>query len=164
MGAGVVQNGGMNRNTIFAELLEALPRVGSSEDPDIQIRAVLHPFVEKVHDWLGKGFETIVPDPSTCPNCGQPGLSLKTPYDCELCKNQAAFIRQFRKSVNDGLILDPERQMGMGQALWSLQGGGFPRRQTMVPAKVLAKVIERDGGVCQICGAPATEIDHTGSG
>lgn len=161
----VVQNGGMNRNATFAELLEGLPRVGASEDPDIQLRAVLRPIVERaVDEWLGKAVETIPADPGTCPNCGQPAPSLKTPYDCDLCKDQAAFIRQFRKAINDGLILDPERQMGMGQALWSMQGGGYPRRQTMVPAKVLAKVIERDGGVCQVCGAPATEIDHTGSG
>ncbi len=76
----------------------------------------------------------------------------------------AAFVRQFRSHVADGSIFEIERQFGSGQALVFLLGGGYPRRQNMVPARVIAKVIERDGGVCQACGAPATEIDHTGSG
>jgi hypothetical protein len=76
----------------------------------------------------------------------------------------AAFVRQFRASLADGSLLDPQRQVGMGQALWHLQGGGFPLRQRLVPPKVLAKVIERHGGLCAVCGAPAIEIDHTGSG
>jgi hypothetical protein len=28
----------------------------------------------------------------------------------------------------------------------------------------VAKIIAREGGLCAECGAPATEIDHTGSG
>jgi hypothetical protein len=64
----------------------------------------------------------------------------------------------------DGSAFDPARQVGLGQALWHLQGGGYPLRQRLVPPKVLAKVIERDGGRCAECGEPATEVDHVGSG
>lgn len=103
-------------------------------------------------------------NPSTCPNCSCECASLKTPYCSPFCRDQAAFVRQFRGSVLDESVFEPERQKGLAQALWSLQGGGFPYRQTLVPAKIIAKVIERDGGVCQICGAPATQIDHTSSG
>lgn len=138
--------------------------MGVSLDPDIAIRAVLRPVVDRVCSLLGQKAEAVVPDPSTCPNCDAVVSSTRSPYCSDFCREQAAFVRQFRKSVAEESIFDVERQMGMGQALWNLQGGGFPRRQTMVPVKVLAKVIERDGGVCQVCGAPATEIDHTGSG
>ena len=146
----------------FSRLLSELPSVGSSDDPDVQIRAVLSPLVARMVS--AGSFASVSPDPATCPNCSCLVSSLKTPYCSAFCRDQAAFIRQFRGSVCDGSIFEPERQMGMGQALWSLVGGGFPRRQALVPARVVAKVLERDGGVCQVCGAPATEIDHTGSG
>jgi hypothetical protein len=81
-----------------------------------------------------------------------------------MCRETAGFVRQFRASVESGQIFDPERQAALGQSLWNLQGGGFPRRQMMVPKRVIAKVIERDGGKCSVCGGPATEIEHTGSG
>jgi len=148
---------------VYARLLDALPMVGGSDDADEQIRAVLSPMVARIV----KGppaLQAVPEDPSTCPNCGVRVSSSRTPYCSSHCRDMAAFIRQFRTSVSDGSIFEAERQIGMGQALWALQGGGFPRRQSLVPAKVLAKVIERDGGKCAVCGAPATEIDHTGSG
>lgn len=147
---------------VFERLLSSLPAVGSSDDPEIQIRAVLSPLVARM--LVAPAGEPVPCDPLLCPNCSSPCDSLKTPYCSPFCRDQAAFVRQFRGSVLDEMVFDPERQKGLAQALWSLQGGGFPYRQTLVPPKILAKVIERDGGVCQICGAPATEIDHTGSG
>ena len=148
---------------VFTRLLKALPKVGASDDTDEQIRAVLSPLIERVT--RGSPQSKPVPeDPATCPNCVVAVTSSKTPYCSAHCRNMAAFIRQFRSSVADGSIFEAERQMGMGQALWAVQGGGYPRRQQLIPAKVLAKVIEREGGKCAVCGAPATEIDHTGSG
>lgn len=145
-------------------LLTALPKVGESKDPDDQIRAVLEPLIRRIQKHLGREVVPVLPDPTSCPNCGEPSDSMKSPYGSEFCRSQAAFIRQFRGWLQGGEILDLERQKGMGQALWNLQGGGFPRRQMMVPARVVAQVIAREGGVCQICGSPASEIDHTGSG
>lgn len=99
-----------------------------------------------------------------CPNCGSPSASLRSPYCGEKCRGIAAFVRQFRHALETGAILEPERQIALGQSLWNLLGGGYPYRQSLIPARTLAKVIERDGGICQACGAPATEVDHTGSG
>ena len=151
------------RHNIFVRLLDELPMIGASDDVDHQTRAVLSPLVELIVR-TDSHAEAIPVPPAVCPNCGLPTDSDRSPYYSPFCRDQAAFIRQFRASVADGVIFDPERQIGMGQALWSLRGGGYPRRQSLVPPKVLAKVIKRDGGVCAICGAPATEIDHTGSG
>jgi hypothetical protein len=155
----------MNRAAEFARLRDELPHFGDGNEPDLQIRAVLGPLLLRICARLeGEKAAPIPADPRSCPNCGRPTNSLKSPYGSEFCKSQAAFIRQFRGSMETGALFEPERQIALGQALWSLQGGGFPRRQSMVPARVIAKVIEREGGVCQLCGAPATEIDHTGSG
>ena len=149
--------------TPLQKLLSQLPQIGQSDDPDEQIRSVLSPVVERALT-SGSGQTPVPSDPATCPNCGGPATSDKSPYCCSLCRETAGFVRQFRASVESGQVFDPERQVALGQALWNLQGGGFPRRQMMVPKRVIAKVIERDGGVCTVCGAPATEIDHTGSG
>jgi len=154
------------------QLLALLPSVGFSDDPDEQTRAVLKPLIERAvelrladargnGDGLGRAIEL---NAGACPNCETPTASSRTPYCCVDCKETAAFVRQIRAAIADGSILNLERQMNFGQKWWSLQGGGYPRRQLMVPAKTIAKVIARDGGVCAICGAPATEIDHTGSG
>lgn len=76
----------------------------------------------------------------------------------------SAFVRQFRSAVLDNKILDVERQAALGQKLWHVLGGGYPRRDVLVPDKVRLKVIEREGNKCQQCGAKATTIDHSGSG
>ena len=145
-------------------LAEDLPRLETSTVSEDKIRSVLREIVDRARPKLGVEVEAIPEDPKLCPNCDCPVESTRTPYCSEHCKGMAAFVRQFRNSLDNGSVFDPERQVGMGQALWRLQGGGFPHRQTLIPPKTIAKVIERDAGVCQVCGAPATEVDHTGSG
>lgn len=145
------------------ELLPTIPVRTSDSTEDEQIRSVLRPLVELALRQIGDTAK-IESDPALCPNCNQPVENERTPYCSVRCKETAGFIRQFRNSLLNRNLLDPVKQVGTGQALWSLQGGGYPRRQQMVPARVIAKVIERDGGKCSVCGEPATEIDHTGSG
>lgn len=147
---------------VFHRLLDALPKVGASDDAEEQTRAVLAPMVARIVAGLPT-LSPVVEDPATCPNCGVAVASTRSPYCSAHCREMAAFVRQFRSSVADGSIFESDRQVGMGQALWAVFGGGFPRRQQMVPPKTLAKVIERDGGKCAFCGAPATEVDHAGS-
>ena len=149
----------------LAQLLEELPRMEEATSPDEQIRAALRPVIERAAVLAEVPQpEPYAEDPASCPNCGAPHLAERSPYCSPLCRDTAAMVRQLRNWIANGDLSDTERQAGMGQALWSLQGGGYPRRQSMVTAKVISKVIERDGGICSICGAPATEIDHTGSG
>lgn len=125
-------------------------------------RLVLNPLITRA--LKGYSIQIVNNSASTCPNCGVPFVDGRTPYCSERCKEIAAFVRQFRAAVAEGSIFNPEKQAMMGQKLWAVTVGGYPMRQTLVPPKVVAKVIERDGGKCQICGAPATELDHTGSG
>jgi hypothetical protein len=144
-------------------LLDQLPRTGTSEDPDEQIRAVLWPIVDRALR-LDPTSSQIAPDSATCPNCGGPAASERSPYCSSQCRETAGFVRQFRAAMDSGQAFNLERQIALGQALWSLQGGGYPRRQMMIPRRVIDKVIARDQGVCSVCGGPATEVDHTGSG
>ncbi|MBI1756636.1 MAG: hypothetical protein HYR64_05965 [Fimbriimonas ginsengisoli] len=103
-------------------------------------------------------------DPTTCPNCGLPAISLSSPYCSDCCRDEAAFVRQVRTGLAEGSIFDPERQVALGQKLWRLVGGGYPLRRAMVPEKTKLKVLERADWRCKVCGAPATTVDHIGSG
>ncbi len=130
--------------------------------PEDRMRAVLAPLLDAA--LASPRSETIQEDCTRCPNCDSPSNSFKSPYCSDYCRQESAFVRQFRNAVETGTLLDPERQLGSGQAFWNLAGGGFPLRQKLMTAKQIAKVIERDGEVCAVCGAPATGVDHTGSG
>ena len=136
----------------------------SSDDMDTQSRAVLAILVQRALAMdLGKLHE-VPADPSKCPNCGDAADSLKSPYCSECCRSHAAFVRQMRSALTTGSIEDPDRQSGLGQAFWRELGGGHPHRRELLVDKAVARVLERDGGVCQVCGTPATTIDHVGSG
>lgn len=145
----------MNRR----QLASKLPTFEAAETPEDRIRApltlLLDPRAPVAPLECGSGL---------CPNCGSPSPSPRSPYCREECRVVAAFVRQFRHAVATGTILEKDRQIALGQSLWNLLGGGYPYRQFLIPARTVAKVIERDGGRCQACGAPATEVDHTGSG
>ena len=149
------------RRARFASLASMIPRPGESQVMDDQMRAVLRPLIDRIlHDIRDQDCSRVEPNPRLCPNCDVPVESLKSPYCSPHCKEMCGFIRQFRGSFENAQILDPERQIGLAQAFWNMQGGGFPRRQAMVTPKIIAKVIEREGGKCARCGAPATEVEH----
>ncbi|MBX3117595.1 MAG: hypothetical protein KF784_00900 [Fimbriimonadaceae bacterium] len=152
-------------NQLVTSFVSGLLKDEHLEGPDAQTRRILIPFIRRVNPTRkGESFPNFPTDSNTCPNCGIEVQDKRSPYCSEKCREMAAFVRQFRAAVSDGSILEPEKQAMMGQKLWAVAVGGYPMRQALVPPKVVAKVIERDGGKCQVCGAPATEIDHTGSG
>jgi hypothetical protein len=152
----------------LTRLSEALPpprALAESEDGEEQLRAALAVLVERALRGVSDfAFAQVPEDPATCPNCGVDVTSTRTPYCSEHCRETSAFIRQIRNTIKSGAIFDPVRQAAFGQSLWRIQGGGYPVRQRMVTEKSRAKIIARDGGVCSVCGAPATEVEHIGSG
>jgi hypothetical protein len=99
-----------------------------------------------------------------CPNCGSPVISRRTPYCSEVCRCEAAFIRQFRAGLQHGSILERDRQVAFGENMWRILGGLYPRRQAMVLDRVLKRVMKRTDGMCESCGAAASTVDHIGSG
>ena len=138
--------------------LDQLPPLGGGATLEEEARAVLRPLVERA--LAMPHAETVLGSPETCPNCGQACGSLRTPYCSIECKEISGFVRRFRIALTSGAILDPAKQTFFGEVLWKLEVGGYPLRQPLVPPKVVAKVIERDGGVCSVCGSPASEVDH----
>jgi hypothetical protein len=102
--------------------------------------------------------------PLLCPNCGRACDDLKSPYCGESCKEEAAFVRQMRAALQSGALVDEERQAALGQKLWRVLGGGLPRRLSIAPARNIRQALERADYSCQICGAPASTVDHPGSG
>ena len=149
----------------FRELSKILPAqtlLDESTDVEVQTRAVLKLLVGRCG--VAARFEPVPIDHLNCPNCGIAVESLRSPYCSDQCREQSAFVRQFRSAVLDGRIQDPDRQGALGQKLLFVLGGGYPRRDVLVPARVRLKVIEREGGRCEQCGAKATTIDHSGSG
>ncbi len=149
----------------FREVLELLPPLSILDcDADIetQTRAVLTLLLQQ-RLALPVG-PAVTVDPLTCPNCNVCVSSIRSPYCSDECREMAAFVRQFRSAVVENKFQDPEKQAALGQKLWHVLGGGYPRRKVLVPDRVRFKVIEREGNKCQQCGAKATTIDHSGSG
>lgn len=148
---------------MLEQLAASLPpssesRVGT--DIDQQSRAILSYLLEAPR------VEVIAlpADPATCPNCGTPTTSERSPYCGTQCREEAGFVRQVRSGLREGSILDPERQTALGQVLWHVLGGGYPRRQALVPERSRARVLEQANSICVECGGAATTIDHRGSG
>jgi hypothetical protein len=76
----------------------------------------------------------------------------------------ASFVRQFRGALADGSLFEPERQEAVGQVFWYLAGGGRPLRQKLVLERTRNDIFKKANGLCALCGAPATCIDHILSG
>ena len=139
-------------------LLDHLPPLaawaeGNGDEPT---RAVLHWFLELSEVEVAP----IMAPAALCPNCGiRPGAARSG----DACREESALVRQFRGALEGGAIESVERQVALGEKLWRVLGGGYPRRAERVPPRVLRQVIERQGGLCA-CGAPADRVDHCGSG
>jgi len=148
------------------ELSAALPAtsiVRQGDDLDLRARAVLALLIEKVAENASRS-ESQPIDVLVCPNCGQPATSNTSPYCSDCCREQAAFIRQMRDRIRNRTLLEPQSQVMKGEQMWRLLGGGLPRRLALVPESARQRVFKRSEGKCEICGAPATTIDNTGSG
>ena len=129
-----------------------------------QARSVLHWATSEAQQ-RGQERHAVIPeDSSTCPNCDRPFASTRSPYCSDPCREEAAFVRQFRGGLATGAILDIERQVALGQKLWRLMGGGLPLRVALIPAKAFAKILARKEGRCENCGLPAKHVDHIGTG
>lgn len=133
----------------------------ASSNADEQARAILGSLVDLA--LTSRGADPVPENPSTCPNCDKPMFGEKSPYCSVQCREEAGFIRQFRRSLTEEAAFDTERQASLGQVFWHVVGGGYPRRQTLVNEKERKRIFNRYEGKCQVCGAEATTFDHIGS-
>ncbi|HEY3779729.1 MAG TPA: hypothetical protein VGL56_01505 [Fimbriimonadaceae bacterium] len=152
--------------TTLTQLHDSLPTASvafSADTMELRARATLSLFLDSAISL--KNFPTpIKADPLTCPNCGIPMDSARSPYCSGRCREEAAFVRQFRTNLQDDALSVEEKQVSLGQNFWHLIGGGYPLRQSICPPSALKQLFKRTNNQCEVCGAPATTFDHTGSG
>src|SRR5260221_1330313 len=55
---------------------------------------------------------------------------------------------------------DPQAREAIEIRIIMILGGGYPARDRSLSQKQREAIFTRDGRVCRLCGAPATEIDH----
>ncbi|HLO97931.1 MAG TPA: hypothetical protein VK171_04990 [Fimbriimonas sp.] len=103
-------------------------------------------------------------DSTRCPNCDGRVERLASPYCSEKCRDQAAFVRQFRAALASGSIMEAEKQIVFGERLWWLLGGGLPLRESQILESSRRQIIKLCMGLCDFCGAPMTKIENYGSG
>ena len=97
-----------------------------------------------------------------CFNCGAIITVRRRPYlfCSERCAEETGTVRYARGAIRDGRILDPDVAEAVRIRIGMVLGGGYPKQARVLSAKVRAAVMERDGGLCQVCGGEATQIDH----
>lgn len=144
----------------LAELRHSLDGLGDASLEDQARGVLLH-----LLDELPEGPSDVVRlDPKHCPNCDAPVPSLRTPFCGEPCRASAALVRQLRSGIATGAAHEAERQVAFGQTIWKLLGGGMPLRRSLAPERAVRQAIARSEGKCVVCGAPAIDVDHVGSG
>lgn len=139
-------------------LLKQLPPlgdIGHIHDLDNQSRWVLRLALSGDQE-----VTSVLNDPRACPNCGAPCAFPRTPYCSEQCKEVSAFVRQVRRVLSDFTEVDQERQASLGQVLWHLIGGGYPRRVPMILEQSKLQIRKKQGTQCFYCESEATTFDH----
>jgi hypothetical protein len=95
----------------------------------------------------------------SCLNCDGE-LECGLLYCDEFCKDMAKFVRYVRACRGDGRVAQSDIKEAIAIKLLMLHGGGYAEEErTLAPAERTA-IFERDLHRCQLCGAPATQIDH----
>lgn len=101
--------------------------------------------------------------PFPCPNCDQVFKETKL-YCSEACAQEAEFVRYVRRCRKDGRYFQPDVQLAIRIRRAHILAGGYSKRARRLLQGIRNVVKERDGGVCQICGQPGSEIDHIRGG
>jgi 5-methylcytosine-specific restriction endonuclease McrA len=95
-----------------------------------------------------------------CFNCDDPVDSPTDLFCTDLCRQMASAIRYARAVYADGRIKRPDVAEAVRSQIGMAVGGGYPEKARRLTEVDRQQIFNRDGGVCQKCGAPASEIDH----
>jgi hypothetical protein len=95
----------------------------------------------------------------SCAGCCGKTCEVPELYCGPYCRDAANTVRYARKALVERRRDDPDFRLGFGTKLLSLFQGGYPRGRRLSQA-LRETVLERDGWRCQLCGEPATEVDH----
>jgi hypothetical protein len=88
------------------------------------------------------------------------GSTAQKVYRSDLCNQVARWIRYFQKTNSDGRAQLADVHEALGIQLALIAGGGYSETERQLSPEVRDAVNTRDGGICQSCGAPGTDIDH----
>lgn len=97
-----------------------------------------------------------------CANCGTviaPDRS-STIFCSELCKQVAKAIRYMRSGNADGRDEQSDVQYAITVRLAHIAAGGYHERERTLSPEQRSEVIKKFEGLCAVCHAPGTEIDH----
>src|SRR6267142_4720449 len=97
-----------------------------------------------------------------CLNCDQPMTLIRQVklFCSEACADEAKLVRYARRCFSDGRINQTDVQEAIQIRIAHALSGGYSERERRVLPSVRSAVIARDGGRCQKCGQPGTDIDH----
>src|SRR5438270_12357859 len=98
-----------------------------------------------------------------CINCDGPIADPKPPYlfCSEWCRQIADYVRYHRRILKDGRVNDPEVMEALRIKRAFVVSGGYDAKGRELKPEVRALIIQRDKGLCYVCGQPGNEIDHT---
>lgn len=101
----------------------------------------------------------LIAHPRRCVNCFKE-LEKVELFCSQLCRDEAKWVRYVRKCTADGRIDDPDVREAIQIRRAHILSGGYDARGRRLSDDVRARVIERAGGLCEMCGRPGEEIDH----
>lgn len=143
---------------------DPLPGELASGDQADQARATFAGLVSLALTREGEEFQKAVGSVANCPNCGKPDSNERSPYCSAQCREEASFVRHFRSALHADLATNHEKQAMFGQLFWTLIGGGYPLRQSIIPERNKLMVLKKSGGRCELCSQPATKVEHIRTG
>ena len=106
-----------------------------------------------------QNLEWLTTFPFPCPNCDK-AITKAALFCCDLCRDEAAFVRYFRRCIKDGRFEQPDVQEALQIRFAIILGGGYSRRDRQLSDGLRQAVFSRDLGRCQSCGAKGTVFDH----
>src|SRR6185436_5868619 len=91
---------------------------------------------------------TDVPAASVCLNCDQSiELTKQVRLFCsDACKDEAKFVRYFRRCNRDGRLEQPDVQEAIEMRFAHIMAGGYSERERRISRSLRVAVIERDSG------------------
>jgi len=81
-------------------------------------------------------------------------------YCDDRCRQVLKLVHYGRRAFRDGRIEDPLVMEAIQMRIAHILGGGYHQTARRLSPATRQAVLSRDGGLCQICGQPATDIDH----
>ena len=96
-----------------------------------------------------------------CANCGAHlDVRIEGLFCSGLCQQTAKYVRYARRKVRANELGNPEIAITLKRRMAMILGGGYPESARRLSPAIRAEVIERDRGLCVLCGASGSEIDH----